>query len=134
MTKDQNAAQTIKARSIIALPELLEACLHAGKEALVSYQLFNKRIDALDESFNETAKMLNRLKILETESLKEEALTSLEMANTFIGLADSCREFLESGDYPRYQAKKKKTKSHSARPKVVSIKEYLIKNEEVRHV
>ncbi|OPY16046.1 MAG: hypothetical protein A4E69_00315 [Syntrophus sp. PtaB.Bin138] len=138
MGKQQNAAaQTMKARTVIALPELLESCLNAGKTAMSEYSEAHARIKALDD-FTAASKMIadglyliQSLIAKQKDSLEESAHRSLISAERFINLSESCKDFMENGNYGRYVKNSKKGTSQKAnKPNVIPIEKYLTKNEE----
>lgn len=138
MKRQHNAAEeTLKARTVITLPELLVSCLNAGKAAMSEYSAAHARIKALDD-FTEASKMIadglyliQSLIARQKESLEESAQRSLASAERLVNLSESCKDFMENGNYDRYVKNSKKGTSQKAnKPKVIPIEKYLTKNEE----
>lgn len=110
MSKHNAAAETIKARTIIALPELLKAGLAAGKEGMSDYYESKARMDALmtgmfeaSRMFREGEQLLLRLIVSQKEALEADAQRSLAASKQFLDLAESVKDFIETGNYDNFQ-------------------------------
>ena len=111
--KSNTTEETLKARAGITIPELLVASFNAGKSELAAYQQSLKRIELMAEEIEEAERMIasglqsmRRLTVTQKDSLRQDADRAAAAARSFLDLAESCRDFLECGDYSRYQDQK----------------------------